>query len=302
MHPMMHPNATLGAVAALGAAALWAVSTILWTRQMAVSPPQAMNLFKTGLCFPLFVATLLIAGPHPALAGVTPVAAGILVVSGVIGMSLGDTAYFSALRRIGARRTMMLQCLTPLFAAVLSLLMGEGLPGAVASIGVVLVIIGIVLVLRERPVGVVARGRTRAGIALGLASAFCQALGIILTKRGMVSVGLLQASTIRILAGVVGILTLEAITGQLGATVRHALRPPSLPRILPAALMGSFLGFFLFQVAIQNSQPAVAAALTGTSPLFVAPLSVVFLGEAMAVGGWIGTILAVAGVALVMVA
>jgi drug/metabolite transporter (DMT)-like permease len=66
--------------------------------------------------------------------------------------------------------------------------------------------------------------------------------------------------------------------------------------------MGSFLGFLLFQVAIGNSPPAVAAALTGTSPLFVAPLSVAFLGEAMRAGGWIGTILAVGGVALVMLA
>jgi drug/metabolite transporter (DMT)-like permease len=291
---------TLGAAAGLGAASLWAVSTILWTRQMAVSWPQAMNLFKTGLCLPIFIATLLLAGPRPPLAGVTPVAAWILVVSGVIGMSMGDTAYFSALRRIGARRTMMLQCLSPLFAAVLSILLGQRIPGAIASVGVALVLLGLILVLRERPVGIVVRGRTRSGILLGLFSAFCQALGIVMTKRGLQSATVLQASTIRILAGVLGILALELVNGQLRATVRHALRPPSLPRIIPAALMGSFLGFFLFQVAVMNSPPAVAATLTGTSPLFVAPLSVVFLGEAMRAGGWIGTILAVAGVALVM--
>jgi drug/metabolite transporter (DMT)-like permease len=293
---------TLGAVAALGAACCWAISTILWTRQMAVSWPQAMNLFKTGLCLPLFVGTLLIAGPHPAFGGVTPGAAAILLASGVIGMSLGDSAYFAGLGRIGARRTMMLQCLTPLFAAVIALCFGDGLPGLLTSVGVAMVVIGIVLVLRERPVGTIVRGHVGQGIFFATASAFCQALGIILTKRGLANAGILQASAIRIFAGVIGILLFEALRGQLIATVRHTVRPPSLPRIIPAALLGSFVGFLLFQIAIRHSSPAVAAALTGTSPLFVAPLSVAFLGEAMAAGGWIGTILAVAGVALVMLA
>jgi drug/metabolite transporter (DMT)-like permease len=290
----------VGAFAALGAAALWAVSTTIWTRQMAVSWPQAMNLFKTGLCLPLFAITLLAGGPHPPLAGVDCGSMWILLASGVIGMSLGDTAYFASLSRIGARRTMLVQCLAPIFTAGLSLATGERLPGAVAALGVACVLGGLILVLRERPAGTVRPGHARAGLLFAVASALCQAIGIIMTKRGLRDASILQVSTIRIFAGVVGILILELAHGQFLATVRHALRPPSLGRILPAALMGSFLGFFLFQVAIRFSDPAVAAALTGMSPLFVAPLSVVFLGERMRVWGWFGTIAAVAGVVLVM--
>jgi drug/metabolite transporter (DMT)-like permease len=296
----MPASVPIGEAAALGAAALWAISTILWTRQMAVSWPQAMNLFKLGICLPLFVVLLLVAGPRPALAGVIPSSAGILLVSGVIGMSLGDTSYFAALSRIGARRTMMLQTLTPLFAAGLALVAGQSMPGSVAAAGVALVIVGLILVLRERPSGIVRAGRAKSGVLFALGAAFCQALGIVLTKKGLEHADLLQASTIRMFGGVIGMLVLEAAHGQLVATVRHALRPPSLSRIIPASLMGSFVGFFLFQLAVRSTDPSVAAALTGTSPLFVAPLSVFFLGEMMRAGGWIGTILAVAGVALVM--
>lgn len=290
----------VGEMAAIGAAALWAISTTIWTRQMAVSWPQAMNLFKTGLCLPLFAITLIATGPSHPLAGVGSGSMWILLASGVIGMSLGDTAYFAALSRIGARRTMLIQCLAPIFTAGLSLAAGETLPGAVPALGVACVLGGLVLVLRERPAGTVLPGHARAGLLFAIAAALCQAVGIIMTKRGLREASILQASTIRIFAGVLGILILELAHGQMLATVRHALRPPSLGRILPAALMGSFLGFFLFQVAVRFSDPAVAAALTGMSPLFVAPLSVVFLGERMRVGGWFGTIAAVAGVALVM--
>ncbi len=290
----------VGEIAALGAAALWAVSTTIWTRQMAVSWPQAMNLFKTGLCLPLFVVTLLLVGPHPSLSGIGAGSMWILLASGVIGMSLGDTAYFASLSRIGARRTMLVQCLAPLFTAGLSVAAGEGLPGVVSAIGVACVLLGLILVLRERPLGTIRPGHTRAGVLFAVASALCQAIGIVMTKRGLREASILQASTIRIFAGVIGILLLELFHGQLAATIRHALRPPALGRIIPAALMGSFLGFFLFQVAVRYSAPAVAATLTGMSPLFVAPLSVVFLGERMKVGGWLGTVVAVAGVALVM--
>lgn len=296
----MPAHLPIGEVAALGAAALWAISTILWTRQAAVSWPQAMNLFKLGICLPLFVVILFIVGPRPVLAGVDLRSGWILIVSGVIGMSLGDTSYFAALPRIGARRTMMAQTLTPLFAAALALVAGQGLPTVLAAAGIALVIAGLILVLGERPADAVPTSRNRSGILFALASAFCQALGIVLTKKGMEHASLLQASAIRMFGGVIGMLVLEAAHGQLIVTVRHALRPPALRRVIPASLLGSFVGYFLFQVSVRWTDPSVSAALTGTAPLFVAPLSVLFLGETMRAGGWIGTILAVAGVAIVM--
>ncbi|MDM7914831.1 MAG: EamA family transporter [Candidatus Eisenbacteria bacterium] len=290
----------IGETAALAAAALWAGTSILWTRQMAVSWPQAMNLFKTALCFPLFLLVLLLFGPRPALAGVGAGSFAILFVSGVAGMSLGDSAYFAALGRIGATRTMLIQTLTPLFAAALSAAFGQPLPGRLAAVGVAFVVAGLALVLRERPHGTIVRGKVISGLAFALLAAFCQALGIVLTKLGLEEADVLQASTIRIFAGVLGVLLFSLLRGRLAATVSHAIRPPSLRRILPAALLGSFVGFFLFQVAVRYADPAITAALTGTSPLFVAPLSAVFLGETMKPAGWIGTILAVLGVALVM--
>lgn len=290
----------VGEIAALASAAFWAISSILWTRQMTVSWPIAMNLFKTGFCFPLFVISLLLVGRGIPLAGVGASSIGVLIVSGIIGMSIGDTFYFAGLARIGARRSMMILTLSPLFTAGLSVLAGQEFPSVAASFGVGLVLVGLILVLRERPAGMVMPGKVRPGVLFALGAALCQALGIVLTKHGLAGAGILEASTVRIFGGVIGILVIELLRGRLGATVRHTLQPPSLRRIIPAALLGTFLGFHLLQAAVRYTEPAVAAALTGTSPLFVAPLSVIFLKETMRTGGWIGTVLTVAGVALVM--
>ncbi|MBD3161678.1 MAG: EamA family transporter, partial [Candidatus Eisenbacteria bacterium] len=256
-----------------------------------------MNLFKTGFCLPLFLATTVLAGRSLAM---PPAAAGVLLFSGVIGMSIGDTFYFTGLARIGARRALMILTLSPLFAGALSAAAGQDLPGPVGSVGIGCVVAGLILVLRERPVGVARPERFGSGIALAFGASFCQALGIILTKEGLQETGVLEASTVRILGGVIGILAIAALRGRLRRTVGEALRPPALARIIPATLMGTYIGFFLLQAAVQETEPAVAAALTGTSPLFVAPLSIAFLGERMQIGGWIGTVLAVGGVALVL--
>lgn len=294
------PGLPVGEIAALGAAALWAGATVLWTKQMAVSRPQAMNLFKTALCLPLFLAVAAaVSGPNP-FRGVRIDSAFILLASGAVGMSLGDTAYFSSLSRIGARRTMMLQTLAPLFAALLALLAAQPLPGFRGGIGVFLILAGLILVLRERPEGPAGKKRLAGGVLLSVGAAFCQALGIVLTKHGLEGADLLQASAIRLAGGTAGILLIEAIRGQAAATIRQALRPPSLGRIIAASLMGTFFAFFLFQVGIRFTAPPVAAALTGTSPLFVAPLSIVLLGERMGAGGWIGSVIAVGGVAVLM--
>jgi drug/metabolite transporter (DMT)-like permease len=139
-----------------------------------------------------------------------------------------------------------------------------------------------------------------AGVLFAVTAAVCQSAGIVLTKRALAGSDLYQASAVRCLGGVLGILVMEALRGRIVPTVRHALRPPGLSRAVPATILGSLIGFFLFQVAIAYAEPAVTAALTGTSPLFAAPISIIFLGEAMRVGGWIGTLVAVAGVILVM--
>jgi drug/metabolite transporter (DMT)-like permease len=53
---------------------------------------------------------------------ISPVSLGLLLLSGAIGVGMGDTVYFSALNRLGARRTLLLGMLAPPIAAILALI------------------------------------------------------------------------------------------------------------------------------------------------------------------------------------
>ncbi|MFA0070210.1 DMT family transporter, partial [Vibrio breoganii] len=46
----------------------------------------------------------------------------ILAISGVIGIAIGDSAYFAALKRIGANKTLLLESLAPPLSGVLAIM------------------------------------------------------------------------------------------------------------------------------------------------------------------------------------
>jgi drug/metabolite transporter (DMT)-like permease len=72
------------------------------------------------------------------------------------------------------------------------------------------------------------------------------------------------------------------------------------PRLILADLLGTVVAFYLFQAAVMLGSPPVTAALCATSPILVAPIAARWLGERMPWTAALGTLLAVVGVALVV--
>jgi drug/metabolite transporter (DMT)-like permease len=71
-------------------------------------------------------------------------------------------------------------------------------------------------------------------------------------------------------------------------------------RLVPAAFVGTFLGLWLMQLGIKNTESAVANALHSTTPLFTLPITVFLLRERL---GWLavtGSFVAVGGVVLLL--
>ena len=96
-----------------------------------------------------------------------------------IGITIGDTCYFSALRRLGAGHTILLEYLAPPFAAVIAwLFLSETLSGG-QIVAALVVITGVLLVLTERqPIAGVPLSRS--GVLFGVAAAICQAVGLVM--------------------------------------------------------------------------------------------------------------------------
>ena len=131
----------LGETAALTAAALWAFSSVLYTRVRL--PAWQINFVKIVLAtFILAVQLTIVARVNGTAILAAPAWSwGWLALSGFIGLVIGDTCYFRCLQILGVRRCLVLTTTAPIFTAVLGwLFLREALmPIAMAGIGATVV-------------------------------------------------------------------------------------------------------------------------------------------------------------------
>ncbi|MBF2035266.1 MAG: EamA family transporter [Leptolyngbyaceae cyanobacterium T60_A2020_046] len=113
-----------GEVAALAAALIWATASAGYAALGKSVPALVLNLAKGLIAIGLILITLLIRQDF--MPDTTPTAIALLMLSGAIGIGLGDTAYFESLNCLGARQGLLLESLAPPIAALIAWVFGRG--------------------------------------------------------------------------------------------------------------------------------------------------------------------------------
>lgn len=139
-----------GELAALGAAFCWALSSVLFRRAGQKVTPTLLNLYKGLIAIVVFAAILLI-WPGTRLWEAEFKTLLILLASGVIGIGVGDTAFFKALNQLGERKTVLIaETLAPPITAGLAFVwLAESL-SAMALAGIAITVAGVAWVVVER--------------------------------------------------------------------------------------------------------------------------------------------------------
>ncbi len=288
-----------GEFAALGAAFLWAASSTVYALLGQRIPPLQLNLLKGLIAIALIVLTLTVAGqPIPEL---DPLPVGILLLSGVIGIGLGDTAYFSALIPLGARRTLLLETLAPPMTAVLALIFLRENLSTGAWCGILLTLLGIAWVITERtPASVVRDINPLQGIVWAILAAIAQSIGAVLSRFALVESNLspLWSTLLRLIGGTLIVVLLLLIPRQTQKQVFQVLRSPRLIGVIILTAFGStYLGIWLQQTGLKFAPAGIAQTLSATSPLFVLPIAF-WLGEKISLRAVLGVLVAVVGIGI----
>ncbi len=296
----MIPHA--GEVAALTTAAIWAVTSVLFTLAGRQIPALAVNLFRSLIATALLAVTLkLTSGAMwPTGAGRIPVLD--LALSGLIGLAIGDTLLFQSYVWLGPRIASLMMALAPPLSAVGALvLLGERL-GGTAIAGMAATLGGVVWVIKERhPAGVNFHPRRRGlGLVLAFGAAACQAGGAILAKRGMQAIDPLPATLVRMASATAALALTILISGHLPRLLPRMRERRFLRLALPASILGPYLGVWLSLVSIKLTETGVALTLMAMTPILVIPLSARVFGEHPSIRAMAGTALAVAGVAILL--
>lgn len=296
----MQDTLLLGEIACLSAALCWAVSVTLFRRPVAEQGAVTVNFGKNAIAAVLLGITALALGQLSGLATVSTSTLVAIVVSGWLGLSLGDSALFLAVGHIGVHRTLLCQTLAPIFTALLSYLLVDEVMSLLQAGGALLVLIGVAIVVAP------GRGEERTsfawiGLFWGAVSAFGQGAGVALTKTAMRELPIFAAAFLRQSAAVLGLIVVLALQRRL----RHSLalftsRSRFLSLLLPA-LLSAVIGFSLATAGIAWASAAVAAVLLATSPIFGLFVEARFGQGSITWRGLLGTTVAIAGVAVLVI-
>ena len=106
----------IGELSAVAAAILWAIGSLLFGRIGRDGvPPGAMNLGKLIVAGSLLAITALALTGHVVPMGAPTSALVLLALSGVAGLTIGDTAYFGSIVALGVPRAILLLSSAPVF-------------------------------------------------------------------------------------------------------------------------------------------------------------------------------------------
>jgi drug/metabolite transporter, DME family len=289
--PLPLPVAETGVLAALAAAFCWTLASSLWRRLPTSLSAAQLNLLKNLLALAVQLPLVLLGTWR-----VQPGALALLLASGVVGIALGDSLYFAALRRLGTRRTLTLEAGGPVVTSLGgALFLGEMLAPD-QWLGVGLIVLAVLVVARQQPQGPEAQ---RLGLLLALAALICGSGGALLARAALLASALspLQSATLRLAAAAVVMVPLLRHLPPAGARPRLAWR--RWPLVLLATLLGTTAGIVLQQTALQLLPAGLAVALLATAPVMALPLAGLE-GDRPGWPGLAAALLALGGVSLLV--
>jgi drug/metabolite transporter (DMT)-like permease len=305
----MMPSHLIGETAGVCTSILWTFGSILFTQAGRRIGALSVNAFRIIFGIVLLGTTHLIT-MGTIIPQANPSQFFYMGLSGVVGLTIGDYAYFGALVLIGPRRGVLLMSLAPIFSAVAAyFVMGEIL-GLWAIIGIATTLsgVGLVILEGEEKSGEVplSKRQKTIGIFLGLGGSLGQGIGLVISKYGMIAaandpstpLNPLSATLIRMVVAAIFIWIFVLTTGKWSNVLDSLKDRKGITRTFGGAVTGPFLGVWLSMVAVTYTKAGVAATLISLMPVMIIPVVWILFKQKTSWRGILGAGIAVIGVAI----
>jgi drug/metabolite transporter (DMT)-like permease len=293
----------LGELAALGTSIAWAFTSIFFTIGGREVGAAVVNRSR------LLFAIVLVSLAHWLLLGrlfpfeAEPFRWFWLALSSILGLIAGDGMLFQAFIHLGPRLSQLIMSLAPIFATLMAgVFFGETIE-RIELFGIGLTILGVGWVVSERrgPSVVVDKHYGR-GLLFALGGAMGQASGLIASRLGLSGeFDPLSANLIRLVVAAAILWSLTIAQGRVGYTIQQWRNRKGLLGIAGGTIAGPFSGIWLSLIAIKLTRIGIASTLMSLAPIILIPLSRIFFKEPITLRSIAGTIIALAGVAVLFV-
>lgn len=289
----------LGEFAALFTACLWSGSALVFAAATRRAGSFQVNVTRLILATLYLVLLILLMRLDINL---SPAQVLNLVLSGIVGLALGDTFLFKAFQEIGARLSMLIMSLAPAIAAMLAYVLLDEDLSALGVLGIAITVAGVsIVILGRNDDGSRSTSLTTSGLVYAALAAVGQGAGLVFAKMAFRDgdVNGFVATAVRIVASLVLLLPVAAMTrrfrnpGRMFLEDRKAFWLTALGSVL-----GPFLGISFSLIAIQYTKVGIAATIMAIVPILMLPLVRIVYREKLTWRAILGAFVAVGGVAV----
>ena len=257
----------IGIISAFGAAISWTYACFIWRSQTEKYKSIDINLVKNIIAFliflPAFINISFLINSKYILT---------LLLSGVIGIGLGDTFYIKSLQIIGTRKTLSIETLSPLLAALSGeIFINENL--ALRSyVGIVIISISLFILLRQRTnlvvnsLSTINEQNNLSIYVFPFLSVLCAVSGGLLSRIVFLESNLspFQTTEIRLLGAIIFLITIKRF--KINFFLKK-LDDNDQKKFLLSIFCGTNLGILLQQIVFKTLPLGIGWTLLSISPV-----------------------------------
>jgi drug/metabolite transporter (DMT)-like permease len=220
-----------------------------------------------------------------------------LLLSGFVGLVIGDYFLFQAFVDVGGRISLIILNVVPPLSAILGFIYFGETIGIYGVIGMTITIGAIIYVIYHRQDSSNHPNALK-GAIFAFIGAIAQAVGLLLSKEGMGDYNAFAATQIRIISAIVGFTLIIAIRGRWKEVGRAFHQPKSMLFITIGSIFGPFLGIASSLFALQYTEVGIATTISQLNIIMIIPFSIFLFGESVSVKEIVGSLVAIGGVAI----
>ena len=257
----------IGIFSAFGATLAWTYACSIWRKQTNIYKPIEINFLKNIIAFIIFSPVILILKYSTDYKYFL-----ILICSGIIGIGLGDTFYLKSLNLIGTRKTLSIEALSPLIAAIAGNLFIDENLNLNAWIGIVIVTGALVKIIKKKSYlldkdsNLILNDNSLDKYIYSFLSVFCAVIAALLSRFVFLESDLAPIFTteIRLFGSIIFLCFITKM--KLRLFISNFERKEKNQFIL-SVLMGTNIGILLQQIVFQSLPLGIGWTLLSTSPI-----------------------------------
>ena len=296
-----------GELSMLLAAFFWSIAVIIFKSASNKLSPLLITALKNTIALLCFIVFFIIADIPIWYDKLNNIDYLKIIISGFLGMGLGDILFIYALSQIGANRIAIINCFEPAVIYFFSIILLGTILTMQQLIGFLIVIISILIITYEKDIDDIDPAIKRKGMLIHIFSILLSSFGIVLIKPVLSKINniihvQLWITAFRLFPGFIIAWIIFLFQKNKWTLLQPLKQSDVLWKIIISSGLGTFIALNFWILGYANiEKPPIASIIGQTSAVFIVVLSFIILKERISKLRIVSILTAIIGVVLITI-